>query len=183
MYRNGVLGTHIDKAFVGADSVAGDSHCLKNGVGVTLKDRTVHERARVALVGVTADILLAGAAHSELPLKSGGESRTAASAKSGIQQSLNNILAAHFRKHLCKGEVAVHCNVLVYFLGVDDAAVAERHSLLLLVEISVVQRGMKLVSGSVLACLIGLVVYQSVDDASLEQMLGNDLGNILNSHS
>ncbi len=58
--RNGVLGTDVDVALVGADGVAGDGHGLQHAVGVALQHGAVHERAGVALVGVAADILLVG---------------------------------------------------------------------------------------------------------------------------
>ena len=46
-----------------------------------------------------------------------------------------------------------------------------------------VEGGVHLVRCGILACVLGLVVCKSVNDTSLEQVLGNDLGNILYSHS
>ena len=54
---NRILCTNVNEALVCADSVSGDSHSLDDSVRVALEDRSVHECARVALVGVTSDIL------------------------------------------------------------------------------------------------------------------------------
>ena len=57
---NRVLRTNIYATLGSADSIAGNRHSLNQRVGVALENGTVHECARVALVGVTANILLVG---------------------------------------------------------------------------------------------------------------------------
>ena len=181
MNRDRILRADVDKAFVCADSVACDSHCLKNCVGVALKNGAVHECARVALIGVAAYVLFAGAAHGKFPLETRGEAGAAASAEAGIEQSLNNVLAAHLRQHLCQRKVAVHGDILVYLLGVDNAAVAKRNSLLLLVE-----RGLVKGCGNgffFTVSVAGFIVNKTFNDTTLEEVLGNDFVNIFGSYS
>ena len=64
-----ILSTNIDITLGSADSVACDSHSLENCVGVALENGTVHKRTGVALVGVTANVLLISVVScSEFPL-------------------------------------------------------------------------------------------------------------------
>ena len=53
-----VLGADVDVGLGGADGVGGDDHAFEQPVRVALEHRAVHERARVALVGVADQVLL-----------------------------------------------------------------------------------------------------------------------------
>ena len=55
-----VFGPAVDVALGRADGVGGDEHALDHPEGVALQDGAVHERARVALVGVADEVLLRG---------------------------------------------------------------------------------------------------------------------------
>lgn len=104
------------------------------------------------------------------------ESAAAASAKSGVEHGLNNIVGRHLKKYLCKRKVTVHCDILVDLLGVDDAAVTKRNSLLLLIESGIRERSLDiLVFGTV--CL--LVINEAVHYTSLQKMLADYFGNIV----
>ena len=148
-------------------------------MGVTLQNGTVHERAGVTLVGVTANVLLnlSAVTGSELPLQTGGESCAAASAETGIQNGLNNLVGSHLGQNLTQSSVAVQSDVLFNVLGVDYTAVTERNAELRSVESGIVQRCMS--SISINSLITGIVVNQSFNNTTLEQMLGNDLLNIL----
>ena len=54
--RQGVFGAAVDVALVGAYGVGAQHHALYYRVGVALEERPVHERTRVALVGVADDV-------------------------------------------------------------------------------------------------------------------------------
>ena len=63
---------------------------------ITFQNGTVHERAGVALVGVTTDILLVCiVALSQLPLESGRETGAAAASQTAVQQNLDYIVRSH----------------------------------------------------------------------------------------
>ena len=80
-----VLGPAVDVALGGADGVGGDEHALDHPEGVALQDGPVHERARVALVGVADEVLLGGRdVEGDLPLLPGGEARAAPAAQPGL---------------------------------------------------------------------------------------------------
>ena len=94
---NRVFGADVDVALGRADGVAGDGHCLQHDVGVALEDRTVHERAGVAFVGVAADILLVGLIdRREAPLPPGREAGAAAAAQPRGEDLVDDLLGGHF---------------------------------------------------------------------------------------
>ena len=139
--RDRILCTDINTTLGSADRVAGDRHGFDQGVRVAFEDGTVHESTGVAFVGVAANILLISlVACREFPLQAGREARTASAAETGIQNGLDDLLGGHFGQHLAQSGVAVTGNVVVDFFGVDNAAVAQRHALLLCIESGFVQR-------------------------------------------
>ena len=63
---------------------------------ITFQYGTVHECARVTLVGVTADILLVRiVALGQLPLESGRETGAAAASQTAVQKNLDDIVGGH----------------------------------------------------------------------------------------
>ena len=157
---------------MGTHGVARDGHGLNDGVGVALQHRPVHEGAGVALVGVTADVLDAVRAYrvvGELPLQAGGETGAAPAPETGGLYYVDDLLGRDLlRKDLAQGGVAVHTDVLVDALRVDDAAVAQSDALLVLIELGLGQRGDRALLGHI-------PVEQAFDDAALHNVLGDDL--------
>ena len=172
--RDGVLCTDVDVALRCADGVTGDSHGFDDAVRVAFQNGTVHECARVALVGVTTYIFLIGiVCRCEFPLKTGGEACTATTAEAGIEHGLNDLLGRDLlRENLADCLIAVERDVLIDLLRVDHAAVAQCDTHLLCVE-----RG--LVKGF---CSVfvndRLLVEQAANDTSLEQVLFNNFRDI-----
>ena len=139
-------------------------------MGVALEDGAVHERARVALVGVAAHVLLAlGLRGGKRPLAAGREARAAAAAKAGTGHHVDDLGGGHLAQHLAQRLVAVEGNILVDVLRIDHAAVAQRDALLLFVELHVVQR-LDAAGG-----FDGFLVQKAGHDAALDQVLGDDL--------
>ena len=137
---DGVLRADIDIALGSAGGVAADGHCLDDAVRVALKHGTIHECAGVALVGVTDDILLIRCVRrGEAPLEAGRESAAASASEAGILDLLDDLLGGHLGQHLAQSGIAVHCDIFVDILGVYEAAVTQRNSLLSLIEVGVVE--------------------------------------------
>ena len=172
---DGVFGADVDVALLSADAVAGDGHGLNDAVGVALQYGAVHEGAGVALVGVAADELhpVGGdGVVGELPLPARGEAGAAAATEAGGQNLVNDLLGRNFfGQDAAQGGVAVHADVLVNILGVDDAAVAQSDAQLVLVESGLGQAG-----GG--AALVALHVEQPLDDTALDDVLGDNLGHV-----
>ena len=173
MDRDRILCTDVDITLVCADRIAGDRHCLEHGVRVALENGAVHECTRVALVGVAADVLfLILGGSRKLPLQTRGEAAAAAAAETGVDQRLDDVRRLHLGQNLAERLITVYADILVDDLGVDDAAVAERNAVLLLIEGRLGQRG----DGVMVAGL--LVVLEAGNGTALEQVLLDDLGDV-----
>ena len=57
LYGHGVFRTNVDIALLSAAGVTCYGHSFKYGVGISLKDGSVHESARVTFISVTTDVL------------------------------------------------------------------------------------------------------------------------------
>ena len=176
---DGIFGADINVALIGADGIGRDGHGLKHDVRIALQHRAVHESAGIAFVGIAKDILLVRLVGSrKAPLDAGREAAAAAPAQAGVLDGLDDLLRRHFGQHLAESHIAVHRDVFVDDLRVDDAAVAQRHALLLFVESGVAQRNVALMVG-----VSGVFIDQPLNDAALEQMLLDDLRDILHRHT
>ena len=81
-HRERVLGPAVDVALRGVDREGRDGHPLEDPVRVALEDAAVHERTRVALVGVADDVLLGALGLGDRgPLEAGRVAGTAAAAQ------------------------------------------------------------------------------------------------------
>ena len=176
---DGILGTHIDIAFLCADRIARDRHGFQHTVRIAFKHGTIHESTGVALVGVTCNILhRAGRAVRELPLETGGESAAATAAQTGLEDLIDDLFLRHAGQGLFQSLVAVEGKILIDVLGIDHAAVAKRDSLLMLVELDFV----KGLAGFLILCAM-ILVDQMLHGTALEQMFGNDLVDIVHLHA
>ena len=73
-----VFSTDINQTVGSTDGIAADGHSLDDAVRVTFHDGTVHERTRVAFVGVADDVhLIALVLCAEAPFHAGGETSAA----------------------------------------------------------------------------------------------------------
>jgi len=175
-----IFCTNVYPTFVSADRVSCDSHSFYYCMGVTFENGTVHECARVTFVGVTYNVLLVGnGSLCELPLTTSGESAAAATAKTGIENGLNNVVGSHFLQNLSECEVTVHSDVFIDLFGVDYTAVTESNSLLLLVEGSIAERSLYILFFLFIA---GIVVNKTFNNTTLEEVFGNDFRDIIGSY-
>ena len=141
LHRDRVFRTHIDVTLIGTDRICRDRHCLDDRMRIAFENGAVHERAGVALVGVAADVFLfADGILCKLPFPARREARAAAAAKPGFGDHIDDVLRRHFREYFAERFVTVIRDVFLDLFGVDHAAVAQRHAVLLFIEIGVVER-------------------------------------------
>jgi len=168
-----VFRADINITLRGADRITGDCHGFQHNMRIAFEHGTIHERARIAFIGVAADILLIRLIGSrERPFASGGESRAATSAKTGSGNFIDDLLRGHFGQNLTQSGITVHGNVFVDVFRINHAAVAQRGAALFGVKIGFIQ-GFDAVFHN------RLLIEQTLDDTALEQMLFHDFGNIL----
>ena len=168
-----VLRTDVEVTVLRADGVAGDHHTFDDGQGVRLKDRTVHERAGVALVAVADDVLgPLGLRVGELPFTPGRETAAAATAESGFQDLVDDRLAIH-RESPCKSLERALAERFLDLLGVEAAAAVKGDVDLLLIVGDVV-----LLDDLLPRFLVH--VEQTVDDLAADQVGFHDLLDVLN---
>ena len=141
-------------------------------MGIAFQRRTVHVRARVALVRVADHVLLAlRLLRRGLPLHASREARAATTAETGLLHLFDDLLRRHLEENLLERLVAVTRNVILNLLGIDHAAVAKNDTELLLVE-----RDVRL---SVRILRLRGIVAETANDAALHEMFGDDLLDVL----
>ena len=87
---------------------------------IAFQNGTVHKRARVAFIGVAADVLLIRLVRRrKAPLEARREARAAAAAQTGGLHDVNNLLRGHLGEHLTEGLIAVDRDVFIDVLRVD----------------------------------------------------------------
>jgi hypothetical protein len=129
--RQGIFGPEVDVGLRGADAVGGDGHALDQPMGIALDHRTVHERARVALVGVADEVLVvAGRAAGELPLLPGGKAAAAPAPQSAGLDHVADLVGRQLLEGLGQGLVAAAGHVLFDLRGIDDSTVGQHPTLL-----------------------------------------------------
>lgn len=86
------------------------------------------------------------------------------------------LVGSHLGERLAQGFVAVEANILVDIFRIDDAAVAQGNTVLLFIEVGLVQ------------ALDGIVfhrfaVQQALDDTALQEVLGDNLRDVFFLHA
>ncbi len=108
-----------------------DGHPLEHRVRIALEHRAVHERPRIALVGVADDELPAARRHArEAPLHARQEARTPSASQPRVDQVLDDRLRIIDLEHLLQRLVAARGQVLLNVLRIDLPAVAQHDPLL-----------------------------------------------------
>ena len=121
-----VLCPHIEVAFVGADGISTDHHAFQHRMRIALQGAPVHEGAGVSFVRIADDIfLVARSLPAELPLHAGEESAAAPAPEAGVCDDLYYLFRRVLFQHLLDGLVAPDSYVLIYGIGINDAAIPE----------------------------------------------------------
>ena len=107
-YRDRILRTDVNITLICTDCIAGNCHRFDNDVRIALQNRTIHKRARIALIGVAADVFLIRLICSrERPFHTGREAAAAASTQSGILIDFDNSVS-YTHLDVYKRQVWVH---------------------------------------------------------------------------
>ena len=156
-----------------ADGISAYSHALDHAVRVAFQDRAVHERTRVAFVGVAENVLdVALLLLGELPLEAGGEAGAATAAQPALQHLVDDLFRGHLGEHLGECLIALAGDVLVDAQRVDDARVAQDDLHLTVEELDVAHLGDRLVGA-------GRVADEALYHAPLEQVLLDEVVDVL----
>ncbi len=108
------LATHVVVGHAAAGGVAGDRHALDNRVRVVAQDVAVLAGARLGLVRVAQDVLLARTLGHEAPLQAGREARAAAAAQAGGLDHFDDVGRRDFLgQHLAQRLVAAGLEVVL----------------------------------------------------------------------
>src|SRR5690606_7200660 len=93
------LTVDVVVAHSNAHGIRGDRHAFNYDMGIEAQDVTVFESTRLALVGITHEILLARqSAGHEAPLKPGRKACTSATAQGGRLEFGDHIIRRHARR-------------------------------------------------------------------------------------
>ena len=126
-----VLRADVEEPAVGPDGEAGDRNAFDDAEGIAFEHVPVHERARIALVGVAdhvPDRILRLGGHGPLPARR--EAGAAAPAQPGFRDLPDDPCRLVPFEDLRERLEPVVSEVLVKALGIDDPAVAQRHAAL-----------------------------------------------------
>ena len=114
-----VFSTDVKVGYLGADGVGSERHAFQHHMRVALHDHPVLEGARLAFVGVAAEILgLVRILRHEAPLEAGREPGPAAALEVGVLDQLDQTVGAEFTQNL--GQRLVPARGLV---GLDPVGV------------------------------------------------------------
>ena len=120
---------------MGPDGIAASDHPLQDPMGVGLHDGSIHEGARVALIGIADHIFgLPWSLTSEAPFEASGETRTAPTTQFGLGHFGDDLLWIHLAQNLAQGAIATQCDVVGYRSGVYLAIHVQEERLLFLIE-------------------------------------------------
>ncbi|MPN11851.1 hypothetical protein SDC9_159159 [bioreactor metagenome] len=140
---------------------------------VAFEHRPVHKGTGVAFVGVAQHIfLIALGPCGKAPLHPCRESGAAAAAQARCLDHIDYLLRRHFGQYLAQCPVSVKRYVFVDFLGVDQSAVAQHDTFLLLIEIGFIER-------LDAAFLNGFLIQKAFYHTAFQKMLFHDFRNIL----
>ena len=127
----GIFGAAVDIGLIGPGGKSTDGHPFENRMGIAFQSGSVHERARVAFIGVADHILFVGlVAVCKTPFESGGEPSSAPTPEARISYLFNDRWRIILLQYLFEGSVAVSGQVIIYLFGVNYAAVGEDYAAL-----------------------------------------------------
>jgi hypothetical protein len=161
---------------MGADGLGGNNHAFKEGMGISLKNASVHKCARVTFVGVTQDVFnITRLGSAEFPFEACWEAGAASAAQSGIQNFLNNLFRRHFRQCLCHTRITIPGNRLINVFRVDSTSVFQYDQFLQSEKGYVIHSWNEFLRH-------WLLVEKPIQDSSFYEMFFNQFGHIFRFH-
>ncbi len=170
--RQRIFRADVDIPLAGADGVSGQTHAFDDAVRIAFHDRAIHERARVAFIGVADNkFLRAGIAFREGPFLPGGETCAAAAAQAGSFHRVDDILGRHLGQGFADGLVTAIGDIFFDFFRIDQTAIAQRNPFL-----EPIKRNF--IGGGDPFFLLGVFVKQALHLLTLEQVLRKNLRHV-----
>ena len=122
---DGILRAAVDIAISRADRKRADDHTFDHGMGVAFQNTAVHERARVAFIGIAGnEFHRVGFRLDHAPFFGGGESSSAPASKPRFGYFIDNSIRGHFREDFGQRHVTIFSDIVLDVFRVDLAAVS-----------------------------------------------------------
>ena len=138
LYGQRIFCPDINQSFRRTNGITANCHCLNYGVRITFHDGAIHKSTGIPFIGITHHIFHVGfLLIGKLPLQSGRETTTAASAKSGTFYHVNHFLRLFMEQTICQCHIAIQCNIFLNVFGIDKTTVTQSDAHLLPIEIHV----------------------------------------------
>ncbi len=127
--RERILRPHVDVTAAGSHGERADGHSFDQAVGIAFQNAPVHERSRVALVGVAQDVLLLSRRlPDERPLEPGGETRAAATPQTRSLDFFDYRFGFRLPERFREGPVTAVSDGVIERERIDASAVAEHQA-------------------------------------------------------
>ena len=146
-------------------------------MGIAFQNGTVHESARVALIGITADVFLnlSPIGGGKFPFQSRRETGAAAASESAVQNDLNDFIRCHPGQHPSQGFIAAGTDIFIDVFRVDNTAVSQCDTVLFFIKVRF-RKGFNALIGQ---CLI---INKTFDHTAFKEMFTDNFRNILFLH-
>ena len=175
LYGDGIFSTDINIPGIGSNRISGNGHRFQYGMRIAFQDGSIHERTRIAFIGIADDIFVAWRLICrKLPFHPGRKSATASAPQAGSLDLIDDLLRRHFRQRLAQRLIAITSDVLADFLRIDHPAIVQSDALLLSVETNLTH-----VEDFFLRHLIDIGQFQPLNRTAFQKVFGNNFFRIL----
>ena len=131
-----IFGTDVHQTFIGANAITANGHGFEHRMRVAFQNRTVHESAGVAFVGIANHVfLIADRFVGNFPFQASWKATAAATTKTRIFYDLDYFIRSLFGKTGSEGSITITGNVFFNIFRIDETAVSKCNTNLLFVEI------------------------------------------------
>jgi len=167
-----IFTANVNISHGGAHRIAGQSHAFDDRMGIALENQTIFKSAGFTLIGVADDVFyIRFFFGGKAPFNAGGEKSAAAALKAAGLDLFHDLGWFHRCNRPSQGLITVLRNVFLNRFRIDGTGVFQHHADLFaesrrfLIHVGAFSRHIQ--------------VLQTLDDAALEEVFGDDLRDIL----